>query len=111
MGENDAGRVEPDKEITDGAGRIVAGRFFTEHEAELVLQRLAGADLQAALQDRAELNGNDAHLWIWVQAEDLEAARTHMRPGDVTGEPRSGPAAVDPEAVPPQRGLLGRLRR
>jgi hypothetical protein len=99
--------VTPEQEISDGAGRIVAGRFHTLHDAEVVMGRLRDQSLGPQLQERTELPTDQAHLWIWVRAEDLEQARSCMRPGDILGTPRSTPVVAEEPAS--RKGLRGRL--
>jgi hypothetical protein len=103
-------RVVPDQEISDGAGRIVAGRFHTLRDADAVMARLRGLDLGPQLQERSELPTTQARLWIWVMAEDLERARDCMRPGDVLGVRRDGGAANGDDESPGRKGILGRIR-
>lgn len=102
-------RIAPEQEISDGAGRIVAGRFYTLRDADAVMTRLRGLELVPQLQERTEMPSGQARLWIWVLAEDLERARDCMRPGDVLGVEREGahPAADESGG----KGILGRLRR
>lgn len=99
----DQDQAAPDQEVTDGAGRIVAGRFHTLQDADVVLGRLRDRGMGPMLQERSDLPAKDAHLWIWVMAEHLEEARGCMRPGDVVGDPRRTDRRG---AVPAKRRLL-----
>ncbi len=94
----------PAQEVSDGAGRIVAGRFHTVQDADVVLGRLRDKGLGPMLQERSDLAAKEAHLWIWVLAEHLEEARSCMRPGDVVGDPTRTDRRGAP--VPTKRRLL-----
>lgn len=108
---NDDYRPEPDEEVYDDLGRAVAGRFYSEVGAVQVMQRLFELWIEAQLEERRGLAEGEARFWVWVAAEDLERARTCMRPADILGDRREAPqAAADAaDSVSEKKRLGSRL--